>query len=134
METEQQQDQTEAAGGASAVDRRVSRLVDRFLAWPLPDSVASDQCATMPGYPHRSGTNLLTADEARQMFEYVLAEAEACARCEHEKRLGIEQQRDELLAALKELERVYETGDFDTEFKPALTKARATIAEVEGDK
>lgn len=25
--------------------------------------------------------------------------AEACARCEHEKRLGIEQQRDELLAA-----------------------------------
>lgn len=77
MTTDQQQDQTEAAGGASAVDRRVSRLVDRFLAWPLPESVASDQCATMPGYPHRSGTNLLTADEARQMFEYVLAEAEA---------------------------------------------------------
>lgn len=61
-----------------------------------------------------------------------LQEAEACARCEHEKRLGIEQQRDELLAALKELERVYETGDFDTEFKPALTKARAVIAKVEG--
>ena len=63
-----------------------------------------------------------------------LQEAEACARCEHEKRLGIEQQRDELLAALEELERVYETGDFDTEFKPALTKARAIIANQSGGK
>lgn len=46
-------------------------LVDRFLAWPLPDSVCSDQCATTKGYPHRTGTNLLTADEARQMIEYL---------------------------------------------------------------
>ena len=44
-----------------------------------------------------------------------LIEAEACARCEHEKRLGIEQQRDELLEALRNVkenvgnpERVYE--------------------------
>ncbi len=75
MTTEQLQNQIEAAGGASIVDRRVSRLVDRFLAWPLPESVCSDECASMPGYPHRCGTNLLTATEARQMLEHVLAEA-----------------------------------------------------------
>lgn len=75
MTTEKPQDQTEAAGGASAVDRRVSRLVDRFLGWRLPDSVCSDGCASIQGYPHRTGTALLTADEARQMFEYVLADA-----------------------------------------------------------
>jgi len=48
------------------------KLVNAFLAWPLPDSVCSDQCATEKGYPNRSGTNLLTAIEARQMFEYLL--------------------------------------------------------------
>lgn len=53
----------------------IDDLVNRFLAWPLPESVCSDQCATQKGYPHRSGTTLLTADEARQMFEYVLKDA-----------------------------------------------------------
>lgn len=47
-------------------------LVNRFLAWPLPDSVCSDPCASMPGYPHRVGTNLLTAVEAKQMIEFLL--------------------------------------------------------------
>ena len=48
-------------------------MVDRFLAWPLPDSVRSDTCVTMVGGDqYRSGTNLLTADEARQMFSYVV--------------------------------------------------------------
>lgn len=51
----------------------VKKLVDRFLAWPLPKSVCSDTCATDKDYPHpRIGTNLLTADEARQMLEHVL--------------------------------------------------------------
>lgn len=51
----------------------IKALVDRFLAWPLPKSVRSDLCVTEE-YPHpRSGTNLLTADEARQMFEYLFA-------------------------------------------------------------
>jgi hypothetical protein len=52
---------------------QINRLVDRFLAWPLPKSVRSDPCVTMTHYAHsRSGTNLLTADEARQMFRYLL--------------------------------------------------------------
>lgn len=48
-------------------------LVNRFLAWPLPESVCSDLIVTKPGAPHRIGTNLLTADETRAMLEYVLA-------------------------------------------------------------
>lgn len=50
----------------------VSILTDRFLAWPLPKSVRSDMCVTCDyAYP-RSGTNLLSGDEARQMVEYLL--------------------------------------------------------------
>jgi hypothetical protein len=51
---------------------QITMIVNEFLRWPLPDSVSSDQCATVQGYPHRTGTNLLTANEARQMFEYIL--------------------------------------------------------------
>jgi hypothetical protein len=49
-------------------------MVDRFLRWPLPQSVASDMCVTNSDYPHgRWGTNLLTEGEARQMLEFVLS-------------------------------------------------------------
>lgn len=59
---------------AQKTDEEIKRLVDLFLAWPLPKSVRSDTCVTVD-YPHqRSGTNLLTADEARQMFEYLFAD------------------------------------------------------------
>lgn len=54
----------------------IDKLVDRFLAWQLPASVCSDLCVTNAAYPHsRSGTNLLTADEAKAMLEHVLAES-----------------------------------------------------------
>jgi hypothetical protein len=47
-------------------------LVDRFLAWQLPKSVCSDGCVTDQNYKFpRCGTNLLTADEARQMIEHL---------------------------------------------------------------
>src|SRR4029079_8364774 len=52
----------------------VKALVDKFLTWPLPESVCSDLCATKQGYPHRSGTTLLSAVEAKQMIEYLLAD------------------------------------------------------------
>lgn len=53
---------------------RIKELADLFLAWPLPESVCSDHCVTVSGYPHqRSGTNLLTAAEARKMLEYLFA-------------------------------------------------------------
>lgn len=53
-------------------DELMNRLVDAFLAWPLPHTVCSDLCATKQGYPNRTGTNLLTADEARQMLKHVI--------------------------------------------------------------
>lgn len=48
-------------------------LVNRFLSWELPDTACADPCATTPtSVLHRSGTNLLSSTEARQMLEYVL--------------------------------------------------------------
>lgn len=52
----------------------IKSLVDKFLAWPLPKSVCSDLCVTMSDCNHRVGTNLLTADEARQLFEHLFDE------------------------------------------------------------
>ena len=52
----------------------IGKMVDAFLMWPLPESVCADRCATIQG-PNRIGTNLLSFDEARQMFEHVLAKA-----------------------------------------------------------
>lgn len=55
-------------------EKLIKRLVDRFLVWELPKSVRPDPCVGDPNYPHPCvGTNLLTADEARQMFEHVLS-------------------------------------------------------------
>ena len=46
-----------------------TELVNRFLTWPVPADVYPDGT---PGKPGRTGTNLLTADQARQMLAYVL--------------------------------------------------------------
>lgn len=51
-------------------------MVDRFLAWNLPKSVLPDLCVMDREYPHRIGTNLLTAEEARQMLEHVLGSSD----------------------------------------------------------
>jgi len=53
--------------------KNLDALVSRFLTWPLPDDVRVDSCAVVQGYPNRSGTNLLTFDQARQMLAHVLA-------------------------------------------------------------
>jgi hypothetical protein len=62
---------------APPVEYELHRLANRFLAWPLPDSVCSDLCVTDNKYHEkwkhkRSGTNLLSEDEAKQMLRYVL--------------------------------------------------------------
>lgn len=44
-------------------------MVNRFLTWPLPVDVCPDGA---PGDPLRTGTNLLTAEQARAMLEHVL--------------------------------------------------------------
>ena len=60
---------------AAAAPDKMAALVDRFLKWKLPTSVCSDSCVSYLDCPfERTGANLLLADEARQMLEYVLAE------------------------------------------------------------
>lgn len=56
------------------IPRVTDEMVNRFLSWPLPDSVAADGCATLPGFKPRSGTNLLTFSEAKAMLEHVLGQ------------------------------------------------------------
>lgn len=53
------------------------KMVDRFLAWRLPETFAPDCGISFkrpndPSFAWPVGTNLLTADEAKEMFEYVL--------------------------------------------------------------
>lgn len=63
-------------------------MVERFLTWPLPESVCVDECARAPNVapgvgvpsPRRTGTNLLNADEARAMLEHVLGFTLFCLR------------------------------------------------------
>lgn len=52
----------------------MDKLVNRFLSWPLPESVCADLIASKPGEAHRSGTNLLSAIEAKQMLEHVVGD------------------------------------------------------------
>ncbi len=63
----------------------LSAMVDAFLSWRLPDDFgpdayisfdrekAKEHLAPYGGWP--TGTNLLSADQARAMFEYVIAAA-----------------------------------------------------------
>lgn len=52
----------------------LDELATRFCSAPLPDTVCADRCASMPGYPNRTGTNLLTVAEAREVLARVLAD------------------------------------------------------------
>lgn len=47
----------------------IDHLTNRFLSWPVPAEVFPDGT---PGKPGRTGTNLLTAQQARVMLEYLL--------------------------------------------------------------
>jgi hypothetical protein len=56
-------------------------MVNRFLSWPLPKDFGPDCGITFTPLNHPNcwpiGTNLFTADQARQMLEHVLGEAVA---------------------------------------------------------
>ena len=61
----------------------IQSAVDKFLAWKLPKHFGPDHHVSFdrshcdyekPGY-WPTGTNLLTADQAREMFEHCLADA-----------------------------------------------------------
>jgi hypothetical protein len=65
----------QVAGGDLIAAPDWDRLVQRFLAWPLPVSVCADLVATRHGETGRTGTNLLSATEAEEMLRHVLAAA-----------------------------------------------------------
>lgn len=57
-----------AAAEASAPN--IKELVNRFLGWPLPASLAA---SSFPCVERPIGTHLMLAEEAEAMFEYCLA-------------------------------------------------------------
>lgn len=57
----------------------VKEMVDRFLSWKLPEDFNPDGGISFKNVfaqPWPVGTNLLTADQARQMIEHLLADAD----------------------------------------------------------
>ena len=59
----------------------VNKMVDRFLGWKLPSDFSPD-CGIsfvppVTPFSWPSGTNLLNAEQARQMIEHMLAEPKA---------------------------------------------------------
>lgn len=68
-------DNTVPSGSVGVItDAEMSKLVNRFLAWPLPQSVCADVCATNSAYQFpRAGTNLLSGTEAKAMIQYLLS-------------------------------------------------------------
>jgi hypothetical protein len=51
--------------------KTIDDLVTRFLTWPVPADVYPDGT---PGQPGRTGTNLLTAQQAKDMLAHVLGD------------------------------------------------------------
>lgn len=50
---------------------KIDDLVNRFLTWPVPADVYPDGT---PGQPGRTGTNLMTAQQAKDMLTHVLGD------------------------------------------------------------
>lgn len=55
-------------------NQQLDKLAEKFLTWPLLDTVQADLCVTVRFHPNRTGTNLLSFNEAKAMFRYVLAD------------------------------------------------------------
>jgi hypothetical protein len=54
----------------------LQKLAERFCAAPLPETVCVDACTWTPGCLGRTGTNLLTVEEAKVVLDYVLEPVE----------------------------------------------------------
>ena len=76
----------------------IDKMVSRFLCWKLPEDFNPDGCVMFVptkghGYdsPHWPfGTNLLTAEQARKMFEHVTADEPAEGLQPHQQRVVTE--------------------------------------------
>lgn len=56
----------------------ITRLADKLMRWPLPESLCSDGCVTKCG-AGRSGTNLLSVSDARELLRFLLDAAPEAA-------------------------------------------------------
>lgn len=77
--------------------QKITEMVNRFLGWKLPNDFAPDAgISFQPGHVTPSspfwpaGTNLLTADQARSMFEHVTADESAGELPPHQQRVVTE--------------------------------------------
>lgn len=85
----------------------IDDLVNRFLQWKLPDTVCADMCATDREYAKRfpgtrCGTNLLSANETRQMIQYLLAELSDSVNGTPCAEIRWQQERETLTAQIEE--------------------------------
>lgn len=60
-----------SAAQISQLSHAVNEMADSFLRWPLPLTVCTCLSTTVAGRSGRTGTELLTETEARQMFNEV---------------------------------------------------------------
>lgn len=100
---------------------KIDKMVDRFLSWMLPKDFGPDAGISFkPSKPDGYGThwwpvgtNLLTADQARQMFEHVTAEECAEGLQPHQQRVVTEKaELDEKATALSNF--IGHSAIFDT--------------------
>lgn len=118
----------------AASNARIDALVSRFLAWPLPDSVCADECASVPGHPLRHGTNLLTANEAKAMLLHVFGDAVPVERTAesdwHDER---EEHAPELAAAIQAREEaISQVHGLKTQLRDFVAAAQPIINALAG--
>ena len=101
----------------------IDKMVDRFLGWKLPKDFGPDAGISFkPTKPYEGdelgnswwpvGTNLLTADQARQMFEHCMAE-EPCASQQPGPHAALPPHQQRVLAEKAELdEKATALGNF----------------------
>jgi hypothetical protein len=65
------------------IDQLINDLADDFCRTPLPESVCADRIACEHGAKNRSGTNLLTVVEARQVLDAIIRPRIAPLLTEH---------------------------------------------------
>lgn len=79
-------------------EKVIERLVNRFLAWRLPDSVQSDTCVTDRTYKfERNGTNLLSAFEAKEMIAHLFEDTPTLMIHEIVRAFYFEQQEEAMI-------------------------------------
>lgn len=116
----------------------IDKMVSRFLCWKLPEDFNPDGgMVFIPtkgrGYdsPHwPSGTNLLTAEQARKMFERVTADEPAEGLQPHQQRVVTE--KADLDERLGRLLAFFQTPSFEFMAEPERSRLRNQARFMEG--